>query len=244
VSRRLQPDRALDNRAVAWNARQPFLPRCGGAAPTKARWRCPRLAAPPSREELLSSAEAPGSCAPFGRLSLARASVPQHSGIVAPFQRVASAEVEPNGLIVFPRAIAVDSCVSEYDQTAKHGEAAEGNGVWFTPETGQVTLARLEKALEAWNGFLGEIGRRVAGVSGREAVRYVITEAKGGSLTLGVRPQPARKEIPPAVMPRIAKTVTTGIRSLERSTATPRGRSIVRRAAASRSRSSTTSATR
>lgn len=80
---------------------------------------------------------------------------------------------------------------------------------------GQVTLQRLGEALDAWTDLLQEVGRDVAGASSRDAVRFVITEAKGGSLTLGVRPQPGRKSVPVAVMPRIAKTLTSGIRSLE-----------------------------
>ena len=58
---------------------------------------------------------------------------------------------------------------------------------------GQVTLQRLGEALDAWTNLLQEVGRDVAGATGRDAVRFVITEAKGGSLTLGVRPQPERK---------------------------------------------------
>jgi hypothetical protein len=80
---------------------------------------------------------------------------------------------------------------------------------------GQVTLQRLGEALDAWTDLLQEVGRDVAGAARRDAVRFVITEAKGGSLTLGVRPQPGIKSVPVAVMPRIGKTLTTGIRSLE-----------------------------
>jgi hypothetical protein len=87
---------------------------------------------------------------------------------------------------------------------------------------GEVTLPRLGQALSAWTDFLREIGLRVAGTTGRDAVRYVITEAKGGSLTLGVRPQPARPKISPAIMPRIVTTVTSGIRALERSARRPK----------------------
>ena len=53
---------------------------------------------------------------------------------------------------------------------------------------GQVTLQRLVDAAKAWTGFLREVGRDVVGATARDAVRYVVTEAKGGSLTLGVRP--------------------------------------------------------
>ncbi len=63
---------------------------------------------------------------------------------------------------------------------------------------GQVTLMRLNQALAAWTDFLREVSRDVVGVSGRDAVRFVITDAKGGSLTLGVSPQPARKSVPVA----------------------------------------------
>ena len=87
---------------------------------------------------------------------------------------------------------------------------------------GQVTLQRLGDAVDAWTDFLREVGRDVAGRVGRDAVRYVITEAKGGSLTLGVRPQAAKKNVPAAMIPRIATTVTAGIRSLDRSAKRPR----------------------
>jgi hypothetical protein len=87
---------------------------------------------------------------------------------------------------------------------------------------GQVTLQRLGEALDAWTDLLQEVGRDVAGATSRDAVRFVITEAKGGSLTLGVRPQPGRKSVPVAVMPRIAKTLTSGIRSLEQRASRPK----------------------
>ena len=87
---------------------------------------------------------------------------------------------------------------------------------------GQITLQRLGDAIDAWTDFLREVGRDVAGRGGRDAVRYVVTEAKGGSLTLGVRPQAAKRNVPAAVIPRIATTVTAGIRSLDRSAKRPR----------------------
>jgi hypothetical protein len=87
---------------------------------------------------------------------------------------------------------------------------------------GQVTLKRLGNAVDAWTDFLREVGRDVAGMTGRDAVRYVITEAKSGSFTLSVRPQAARKNVPAAVIPRIAQTVTSGIRTLERGAHRPK----------------------
>jgi len=87
---------------------------------------------------------------------------------------------------------------------------------------GQVTLQRLGNAIDAWTDFLREVGRDVAGAAGRDAVRYVITDAKGGSFTLGVRPQAAKKNVPAAVIPRIAQTVTAGIRTLERGARRPK----------------------
>ena len=87
---------------------------------------------------------------------------------------------------------------------------------------GQVTLQRLGEALDAWTDLLQEVGRDVAGAASRDAVRFVITEAKGGSLTLGVRPQPGKKSVPVAVMPRISKTLTAGIRALEHSAKRPK----------------------
>lgn len=87
---------------------------------------------------------------------------------------------------------------------------------------GQVTLQRLGQAVDAWTDFLREVGRDVAGAVGRDAVRYVVTGAKGGSFELGVRPQAAKKNIPGAVIPRIAKAVTEGIRTLERGARRPK----------------------
>lgn len=87
---------------------------------------------------------------------------------------------------------------------------------------GEVSLTRLNDAVGAWTEFLREVGRRVAGVTSREAIRYIVTSAKGGSLTLGVRPQSARASVPPAIAPKIAKAVTSGIRSLEKRAQRPK----------------------
>ena len=87
---------------------------------------------------------------------------------------------------------------------------------------GQVTLQRLGDAVEAWTDFLREVGKSVTGSPSKDAVRYVITKAKGGSLTLGVRPQPAREAVPASVMPRISRTVTSGIRKLNRQAKKPK----------------------
>lgn len=85
--------------------------------------------------------------------------------------------------------------------------------------SGQVTLQRLGEALTAWTDLLQEVGRDVAGAASRDAVRYVVSEARTGSVILGVRPQPGRKSVPAAVMPRISKALTGGIKSLgERAT--------------------------
>jgi len=43
-----------------------------------------------------------------------------------------------------------------------------------------------------------------------------------GQVTLGVRPQPGRKSVPAAVMPRISKTLTAGISALEHRAARPK----------------------
>lgn len=87
---------------------------------------------------------------------------------------------------------------------------------------GQVTLQRLGAALDAWTDLLQEVGRNVAGAASRDAVRFVVTEAKGGSITLGVRPQAAKKSVPSAVISRIAKTLTSGIRALEQRASRPK----------------------
>ena len=87
---------------------------------------------------------------------------------------------------------------------------------------GQVTLASLTRLVESWREFLGEIGKGVTGNPAKDAVRYVITEASGGSFALGVRPQPARDSVPASMMPRIAQTVTSGIRELNQEAKRPR----------------------
>ena len=87
---------------------------------------------------------------------------------------------------------------------------------------GQVTLASLTRLVESWREFLGEIGKGVTGNPAKDAVRYVITEASGGSFALGVRPQPARDSVPASMMPRIARTVTSGIRELNQEAKRPR----------------------
>lgn len=99
--------------------------------------------------------------------------------------------------------------------------ASDSRSGLFLKLEGQVTLQRLGQALDAWTDFLREVGREVTGASSKDAVRYVISEAKGGSLTLGVRPQPARRSVRAAAMPRIAKAVTAGLRSLEKSAKRP-----------------------
>lgn len=87
---------------------------------------------------------------------------------------------------------------------------------------GSVTLQRLGQALDYWTDFLREVGREVSGVDSREPVRYIVAAAKGGSLSLGVRPQSAHRQVSVSVLPRIAKTVTAGLKSLERSAKRPR----------------------
>lgn len=87
---------------------------------------------------------------------------------------------------------------------------------------GQVTLRRLEEALDAWSDLLREVAADVVGASGRDAVRFVVTGAKAGSFDLSARPQPAKRTVPVAVLPRIAKTITSGLRSLERRAARPK----------------------
>ena len=86
---------------------------------------------------------------------------------------------------------------------------------------GQVTLASLTRLVESWTGFLGEVGKSVTGNPAMDAVRYVVTQASGGSFALGVRPQPAKDGVPMSMMPRIAGTVTSGIRTLNREAKRP-----------------------
>jgi hypothetical protein len=87
---------------------------------------------------------------------------------------------------------------------------------------GEVTLRRLGEALDAWTELLREVASDVAGSTGRDAVRFIVTEAKAGSFDLAARPQPAKRSVPVAVMPRIAKTITAGLRTLERHATRPK----------------------
>lgn len=87
---------------------------------------------------------------------------------------------------------------------------------------GRVTLTSLTRIVESWTGFLDEVGRGVAGNPSKHAVRYMVTEASGGSFALGVQPQPASKDVPAHVMPQIARTVLSGLRELERGPKRPR----------------------
>lgn len=87
---------------------------------------------------------------------------------------------------------------------------------------GEVTLQRLNHALDAWTDFLREVGRDVSGVDSREPVRFVIAAAKAGSMTIGVTPQPTSRAVSPATLPRIAKAVTAGLKMLERSPKRPK----------------------
>lgn len=86
---------------------------------------------------------------------------------------------------------------------------------------GQVTLASLTRLVESWKDFLGEVGRGVTGNPAKDAVRYVIKKASGGSFALRVRPQPARENVPAAMMPRIARTVISGIEELNQAAKRP-----------------------
>src|SRR5262249_40589664 len=84
------------------------------------------------------------------------------------------------------------------------------------------TLRRLGEALEAWTDFLREVASDVAGVRGRDAVHFVVTEAKAGSFDLSARPQPSKRDVPHALLPRISKTITAGLQTLERGAKRPK----------------------
>jgi len=87
---------------------------------------------------------------------------------------------------------------------------------------GQVTLRRLGDALDAWTDLLREVASDITGSTGRDAVRFIVTQAKAGSFDVAVRPQPAKRSVSPALMPRIAKTITSGLRTLERRPSRPK----------------------
>lgn len=86
---------------------------------------------------------------------------------------------------------------------------------------GPVTLADLTRLVGAWTDFLGEVGKSVVGNPARDAVRYVVTTASGGSFGLGVRPQPARESVPAFMMPRIVSAVASGIQELNENAKRP-----------------------
>ena len=87
---------------------------------------------------------------------------------------------------------------------------------------GQVTLASLTRLVESWTDFLAEIGKSVTGNPSRDAVRFVVTKASGGSFGLGVRPQPAQESVPASMMPRIAGSVASGIQELNEEAKRPK----------------------
>ena len=80
---------------------------------------------------------------------------------------------------------------------------------------GQVTLTNLTRLVESWADFLSEIGKDVTGSHEKDVVRYVVMTASGGSFALGVRPQPGKKGVPVSMMPRIARTVVSGLQQLD-----------------------------
>lgn len=87
---------------------------------------------------------------------------------------------------------------------------------------GQIDLRRLGDALNAWTELLREVSSDVAGTAGRDAFRFVVTEAKAGSFDLAARPQPARRDVPPSIAPRIAKILTSGLKALARQPKRPK----------------------
>lgn len=87
---------------------------------------------------------------------------------------------------------------------------------------GQVTLRRLGEALDAWTDLLQEVASNLAGATGRDAVRFIVTEAKAGSFDLAARPQAAKRNVPAAIIPRITKAITSGLQSLERRATRPK----------------------
>jgi hypothetical protein len=97
-----------------------------------------------------------------------------------------------------------------------------GSGIVRLHMDGQVTLRRLGEAIDAWTELLREVASDVAGPGRRDAFRFVVTEAKAGSFDLSVRPQAARRDMPAAIGPRIAKTLTAGLQALERKPKRPK----------------------
>lgn len=83
-----------------------------------------------------------------------------------------------------------------------------------------VPLGRL---IEAQSRFLTMI-REVAGsvVGNKDDVRWVVQDVEAGSLDLIVRPEPARKTVPPDLMPVVTQAVAGGLAELQNRAARPR----------------------
>ena len=102
------------------------------------------------------------------------------------------------------------------DDSARSSHGGQPDADLHLRVEGQVTLTSLIRLVESWTGFLDEIGRRVTGNPSRHAVRYMVTEASGGSFAVGVRPQSASEDVPARMMPQIARAVLSGLQELER----------------------------
>lgn len=82
----------------------------------------------------------------------------------------------------------------------------------------EVSLSQLHHVTGAWANLLREVAASVSGGT-KDTFRFVITEAKAGSLELAVRPVVAKKRVPPKIAKaahRISKVITAGIRELSR----------------------------
>lgn len=102
------------------------------------------------------------------------------------------------------------------DESARSSRGGQPDADLHLRVEGQVTLTSLTRIVQSWTGFLDEIGKGVAGNPSKRAVRYMVTEASGGSFALCVRPQSAGEDAPAHVMPEIARTVLSGLQELER----------------------------
>jgi hypothetical protein len=86
----------------------------------------------------------------------------------------------------------------------------------------RVTLEQLHRVLGTWYSLLAEVGSAVANVR-RDAIDYVITKAKVGSMTLSVEPCPRQPgAVPKRSLPRIQKVVATGLTLLAKRSQRPK----------------------
>jgi hypothetical protein len=77
----------------------------------------------------------------------------------------------------------------------------------------EVTLAHLVSAAEEFSDLVREVAREFT--SQVNAVRWVISGIRQGSLVLDVRPEPAIEEVAFSAMPDLVQTIASGLSIIE-----------------------------